>query len=196
MADNQPPGEKIYSTQQVSKLLRVARKSVSNWVDQGKLKAFKTPGGFKRIRQADLILFINEYDMPLPPQLVSSKRVLIVDDDELVLKSYQRSFRKLGKTIQIETRSNPMEALIEIGGEKPDLVIVDIMMPNMDGYEFCKRLKAHPETKDIKVIAITASPDPNHREATLAAGADDFYHKTDNILSLLRKVKKLLSIED
>ncbi|MDI6790902.1 MAG: response regulator [Thermodesulfobacteriota bacterium] len=196
MPNNRQQEEKVYSTQQVSKLLNVARKSISNWIDQGKLKAFKTPGGFKRIRHNDLIRFINEYDMPLPPQLISSKKVLIVDDDDLALKVYQRSLRKLGKTVQVEAKNNPVEALIEIGGKKADLVIVDIMMPNMNGYEFCKRLKEHPETKDIKVIAMTASTDNRHREAILAAGADDFYHKTDDVLLLIQKVRNLLSIED
>ena len=196
MPNNRQQEEKVYSTQQVSKLLNVARKSISNWIDQGKLKAFKTPGGFKRIRHSDLIRFINEYDMPLPPQLFSSKKVLIVDDDDLALKVYQRTLRKLRQSVQVEAKKNPIEALIEIGGKKPDLVIVDIMMPDMNGYEFCKRLKEHPETKDIKVVAMTASTDNRHREAILAAGADDFYHKTDDVLLLIQKVRNLLSIED
>lgn len=196
MAKDKVQGEKVYSTQQVSEFLSVARKSVSNWIDQGKLRAFKTPGGYKRIPHADLIRFINEYKMPLPPQLVSSRKVLIVDDDDLALKVYKRSLRRLGKTVQVETKNNPLEALIEIGGKKPDLVIVDIVMPNMDGYEFCKRLKEHPETKDIKVVAMTGSIDASHREAALAAGADDFYHKTEAVPLLVQKVKNLLSIQD
>ncbi len=193
--DKQQPGEKIYSTQQVSELLNVARKSISNWIDQQKLKAFKTPGGFKRIRHSDLLHFINEYGMPVPPQLITSKRILIVDDDELALKTYRRIFRKLGKTILVQTNNNPVEALIEIGGGKPDLVIVDILMPNMDGYEFCKRLKKHPETKDIKVIAMTASTNGSHEKEVLAAGADDFYLKADDTRLLIQKAKNLLFTE-
>ena len=119
-----------------------------------------------------------------------SARILIVDDTPLNVKLLEA---KLARDYYIvSSAENGVEALKKVATEKPDLILLDVMMPEMDGFETCSRLKADPATAHIPVVIITALSDVADRVRGLAAGADDFLGKPINDLALMARIRSLL----
>ncbi|MDR3425432.1 MAG: PleD family two-component system response regulator [Alphaproteobacteria bacterium] len=122
-----------------------------------------------------------------------SARILIVDDTPLNVKLLQA---KLAHDYYIiSTAENGVEALAKVASAKPDLILLDVMMPEMDGFETCRRLKADPATAYIPVVMITALSDVADRVRGLAAGADDFLGKPINDLALMARIRSLLRMK-
>jgi two-component system cell cycle response regulator len=122
-----------------------------------------------------------------------SARILIVDDTPLNVKLLAA---KLAHDYYIiSTATNGVEALAKVAAEKPDLVLLDVMMPEMDGFETCRRLKSDPATAYIPVVIITALSDVADRVRGLAAGADDFLGKPINDLALMARIRSLLRMK-
>src|ERR1051326_8278078 len=143
----QPNVKTIYTTHEVSRLLQVNPRSVINWIEQNLLPSYRTPGGHRRIRRDDLLAFLRKHQIPTPASLVEGTfSVLIVDDESdivAILKSY---FDRQGG-FEVSTASDGITALMEVGRIKPDLLILDIMIPGFDGMEVCRRIKANPASK-------------------------------------------------
>jgi two-component system cell cycle response regulator len=122
-----------------------------------------------------------------------SARILIVDDTPLNVKLLAA---KLALDYYvISTAENGVQALAKVAQEKPDLILLDVMMPEMDGFETCRRLKANPDTAHIPVVIITALSDVADRVCGLAAGADDFLGKPINDLALMARIRSLLRMK-
>lgn len=123
----------------------------------------------------------------------SAPKILIVDDEPLNLKLLRA---KLGKNYpQIVDASNGQEALEKANEINPDLILLDIMMPGMDGFEVTRQLKANPKTKDIPIILITALDGHDYKVMGFEAGADEFLNKPINTFELLTRVKSLLKMK-
>ena len=122
-----------------------------------------------------------------------SARILVVDDTPLNVKLLEA---KLARDYYVvSTATNGKIALELIAHEKPDLILLDVMMPEMDGFETCRRIKANPETSHIPVIIITALNDVTERVKGLEAGADDFLTKPINDTALMARVRSLLRLK-
>ncbi len=122
-----------------------------------------------------------------------SARILIVDDIPLNIKLLAA---KLARDYYvISTAENGREALRKVDAEKPDIILLDVMMPEMDGFETCRQLKANPATAFIPVVMITALSDVTDRVRGLAAGADDFLGKPINDLALMARIRSLLRMK-
>ena len=122
-----------------------------------------------------------------------SARILIVDDTPLNVKLL--SAKLVHDYYTVASASNGVEALQKVAEEKPDLILLDVMMPEMDGFETCRRLKANPVTAHIPVVMITALTDVADRVQGLAAGADDFLSKPINNLALMSRIRSLLRMK-
>jgi two-component system cell cycle response regulator len=122
-----------------------------------------------------------------------SARILIVDDTPLNVKLL--SAKLAHEYYMISTATNGVEALEKANTEKPDLILLDVMMPEMDGFETCTRLKSNPATAFIPVVIITALSDVADRVRGLAAGADDFLGKPINDLALMSRIRSLLRMK-
>src|SRR5438128_3815089 len=164
----------IYTTHEVSRLLHVNPRSVINWIEQSLLPSYRTPGGHRRIRREDLLAFLRKHQIPTPAPLVEGKfSVLIVDDEEEIVSIVKAYFQRQGG-FEISTASDGISALIEVGRAKPDLLILDIMIPGVDGVEVCRRIKAGQAAKTT-IIAISGQAEMEER--ILKAGADVFLTK-------------------
>jgi len=182
----------IFTTHEVSRLLQVNPRSVINWIEQDLLPSFRTPGGHRRIRQDDLLAFLRKHQIPTPAALVADTgfKVLIVDDEQetvQTLSAYMQ--RHAGYTTF--AAADGISALIEIGRARPDLMILDILIPGVDGVEVCRRVKADSGNKTA-IIAIGANSD--EERSVLAAGADAFMPKPLDFEKVLAESKRLLRI--
>lgn len=117
-------------------------------------------------------------------------RILIADDNPQgveLLEAY------LGDTTyELRTAADGEQTLREVAGWQPDLILLDIMMPKISGFEVCKRLRGDPATRDIAVLMITALDQPSDIDRAVEAGTDDFLSKPINKSELLLRVRALL----
>jgi len=116
-----------------------------------------------------------------------NKRVLLVDDSETVIQFEKLLLRGMG--FDISVAKNGKLALAQVAMQLPDLILLDIMMPEMDGIETLRHLKGRPDTKAIPVIMVTTKGDPEMVERAAAAGCDDFITKPVDRVELLGKVR-------
>lgn len=123
-----------------------------------------------------------------------NQRILIVDDEETNLKLIIAMLKRYGYIF--ETAADGAEALVKTKSYKPDLILLDIIMPEMDGYETCKRLKENPETRHIPVVMVTVLADREAKIKGLEAGANDFLTKPVDTSELTIRTKNLLRIKE
>lgn len=183
--------ESVLTSHQVGRLLSVSRRSVNNWIEQGRIEAFRTPGGHRRVRAADLIAFLNANDMPIPSDLdvVARRRIVIVDDDERQLRSYRRLLSPLDAHADVRLFTRGIDALLEIGAFAPDTVVLDILMPGLDGLEVCRRIKAGERTRHIDVLMCSGNLSGGVEIAAREAGARCCLDKPIDSARLLRELR-------
>ncbi len=116
--------------------------------------------------------------------------VLLVDDTETVLMFEKMMLAAQG--FDITVAKNGEEALVKVSEHKPDIILLDIQMPKMDGIEACRHLKANPSTRDIPVVMVTTKGQPDKVEASFMAGCNDYLTKPIDKIELLSKVRTLL----
>lgn len=185
----------FYTTFEISQICGVNPTTVQNWVKGKRLKAFQTPGGHRRVRHEDLMDFMKEFGMPIPADLAENAPLILLVDDEVDILDILDNLMRTGSTeVQILKAQSGVDALLLIGETKPDLLIVDIMMPGMNGYDVCHKLKTNPNTQNIKIVAISGDHSPAVRERIMNAGADLFFTKPLEIVSFRDQCFQLLKI--
>jgi len=152
------------TTGEAAKACGVKLNTIKNWIRNGKITAIQTPGGHWRIPRASFMAFMETFSTPAPLSDSSSptaaRRILVVDDDiaahELIIAALQMH----GDGYEIHSAHDGYSGLIEIGRLQPDLILLDIMMPDINGLEIIHRLKAADSPlPNARVIAITAASD-------------------------------------
>lgn len=193
----------LLTTTEISNIFKVNRVTVTQWINSGKLPAIKTLGGYHRVPRESLIRFLQENNMPIPrglqpnpstPDTGSGKlpAILVVEDDIDLLKILQKKLRDAYPDIQIEVANNGVSALIKLGQIRPDLLILDIVMPEMDGLEVIRRIKLDPDLAGIKIIAISGHAEKE--KAALMSGADAFFSKRGRYEDLIDRLPEYISI--
>lgn len=183
------------STSDVARILGVAAGSVANWIDQGQLKAGRTPGGHRRVLRDDLRGFLRQQNLPIPEELAQSKPlplVLVVDDEVSVAKWLALEISSAEPTWQVQQAHDGFAAGQMVGTYRPHVVILDLRMPDLDGFEVCRRIKSDPVTRDTAVIAITAYPSAGAEQRILECGAQICLIKPLEIDTVLQEVRRAL----
>ena len=186
---------KTFSTFDIAAMLDVVPGTVANWIDSGKLKAFITLGGHRRVSQEDLLAFLKKNSMPVPARLSAvsgKKKVLIVEDDEKFLKLLVKAFKTL-KDYELLTATDGFQAGQLVEGRKPDLVILDIMLPDINGFKVCELIKA--KNKNTKVIAITGYDSEDIKKKIVSSGADVYLIKPFQFKTLLEYVENFIGVK-
>lgn len=182
-----------FTSHQVGQLLQVSPSTVVGWINQGKLPAFRTPGGHRRVRAGDLRRFVATTRMPLPRELRGQpgvRRVFVVDDDPMVIKAIRRSLRGVRAEVEVDGCEDGIKALVLIGAARPDLVLLDIYMEGLDGFEVCKRLKQIPELESLRIVAMSAQPSDEDRTRILEHGAIDYWPKPVRAAQILEVLEQ------
>ena len=184
----------ILTVSQAGKYCRVSPKTIINWIDAGYLKAYKTVGGHRRIKQEDLDQFLKEKGMPLPEEAKGEekKKILVVDDDKIIVETIVQALEEDEFGYEMISANDGFEAGLQVNHFKPDLLILDIMMPDINGYEVCQRLKSVSETQDIKIIVLSAYLDDDAFKKMKEYGADACFSKPLPLEQLKYEVAKLL----
>ncbi|MEO1128464.1 MAG: response regulator [Planctomycetota bacterium] len=123
---------------------------------------------------------------------VGSASILVVDDHEQNRELLQAYLEDIG--CDVRTAADGIEALAQIESDQPDLVILDVMMPRMSGFQLCEKLKGDPGTRDIPIVMVTALSEVGDVERAVESGADDFLTKPVYKLELVTRAKSLLRV--
>ena len=185
--------ERTFTTHDIAKFCDVYPSSVVHWINDGKLRTYQTAGGHHRVTKDDLIDFLRRLNMRLPDELVSRKRVLVVDDDPEASRVVSRAFSRLSE-YDVETCGDGINALIRIGQQPPDLVVLDIVIPKMDGIQVCRVLKSQPQTSGIKIIAVSGKKLPFGEKKLMDIRIDAFFRKPLVLKDLIDRAAELLRL--
>jgi len=180
-----------YGTVEIARMLGVSPTTAVNWIRAGRMPAYRTPGGHRRVRRDDLIKFVRENGFPMPPGLDSSTlRVLIIDDDPGVREMLAEAFVELSPPgeVEVTTAADGTTGLIEVGRFKPNVLVLDILLPGIDGFEVLRRLKEHTEIRP-RVLAISGSRDPEVGPTAIRAGAVKFFPKPLDPMELVEAAR-------
>jgi len=187
----------ILTVSQASKYSNVSSKTIINWIDAGHIKAYKTVGGHRRIKKEDLDHFLKEKGMPLPEEAKGEerKKILVVDDDKIIVETIVQALEEDEYGYEMISASDGFEAGLQVNHFKPDLLILDIMMPDINGYEVCQRVKTNPDSKNTKIIVLSAYLDGDAFTQMKEFGADACFSKPLPLEQLKFEVAKLLGLK-
>lgn len=212
--------ERPLTTFEASKICGVVHSTVSNWIEEGKLIAYKTPGGHRRIKKKDLLLFLKLYEIPVPDELLHSKsfslspapdqaisetalalpkmektnRILIVEDDQTVSNVLLKMLKESYPHFEILQAFDGFEAGKQIVAFSPDLIILDLILPGVDGFRVLRNIRQDEKLFSTKIIAISGFDSAENQERILqSGGADGFISKPVDLKQLRVQIENLLS---
>lgn len=175
------------TTAQVAKLLMVSPATVRLWVGKGWIQAQVTPGGHRRIMKRDVERFARERGLVLATESEST-RILIVDDDEQFSHYLSEVLSRQGDDIEVSVAHTGFEAGYQAREFKPEVILLDLMMPTLDGFEVCKILKMDRRTSHIRVVAMTGYYSHENVQRILDLGAAQCLSKPFEVDELLEAV--------
>jgi len=173
---------------QVAELLMVTPTAVRQWAEKGDLNALTTPGGHRRFLPVEVESFARKRGLTLNLGNTGTLRVLIVDDDEQLMRYLTKLLEGFPEQIVVETVNESFAAGLKIREFEPHVILLDMMMPGLNGFEVCRLLKAEPKTRVIRVIAMTGYPSSENIEQIINAGAEVCLPKPINEQVLLEQL--------
>lgn len=185
MARGRPSVKDTYSTHDVAKICCVTPTTVIRWIEDGLIPAFKTVGGHRRVRRDDLETVCRDRGIPFAvPEGAEVGRVLVVDDEPVVLDLIRDVVTELNHKFEVEVARDAFDAGRAVVSFRPQLIFLDLMMPGVDGFEVCTRLKRDDVTKDTEVIAITGYYTEANMDRILGAGASACLRKPLDVMEV------------
>jgi len=185
---------KLLTTREAAEVLQVNPGSVAKWIDQGLLRSYRTPGGHRRVARDHLVSFAVEQGMFLPDEFMPKRRgVLIADDEQYIVDVLCRKFRAESDLFDIATADDTISVLLEVGRHEPELILLDLCMPKLNGFELCRRLKEELGGS-IKIIAITGQDDPDTVAEIEACGADASFMKPFDVDEVMTCARQLIGV--
>ena len=153
----------VYTTGEVAEICKVSQQTVIRCFDSGRLKGFRVPGSkFRRIPRESLIQFMKENGIPLDNLDSGKKRVLVVDDDEAILEMLTELLERDGR-FEVRVARGGYEAGLTTQEFRPDCIVLDDKLPDIDGNRVCKAVRSNPAFADMKIILISGVADPASR---------------------------------
>lgn len=196
---NERNGPTYFTTFQVARMLGVSPPTVVNWVNGGLLAAHRTPGGHRRIKEDDIAEFARRNSYPLPAELSSratpspSARKVLIVDDEPDFCAMVKDYLQLRGGFEVEVANSGFAAGLTVARFRPAVILMDILIPDMDGFEVVKMLRQDPEMRGVPVIACTAHRDPPIEERVRREGFNGFLQKPVKLDTLLTAMEQALN---
>lgn len=185
----------VFTTGEAAKICKVSQQTIIRCFDNGTLKGFRVPGSrFRRIPRNELYAFMRDNGIPTDALESGKRKVLIVDDDQELVELMSDAFQRDGR-FEVRTANNGFDAGMLVKEFRPDVVVLDIMLPDINGKEVCQRVRADETLEQVKIICISGMIEQEKVADLKAAGADDFLQKPFTVERLLDRCCELLDIE-
>ncbi len=185
----------VFTTGEAAKICKVSQQTIIRCFDSGQLKGFRVPGSrFRRIPREQLFSFMKDNGIPTDALESGKRKILIVDDDEELTELLNDVFVKDGR-FEVRTTNNGFDAGMLVREFRPDIVVLDVMLPDINGKEVCQRVRSDQALDDVRIICISGMVEQDKVADLLAAGANDFMQKPFAVEKLLEKVCGLLELE-
>ncbi len=185
----------VYTTGEAAKICKVSQQTIIRCFDSGQLKGFRVPGSrFRRIPRDQLFSFMKDNGIPTEALESGKRKVLIVDDDEELVELIRDAFERDGR-FDIRTANNGFDAGMLVKEFRPDLVILDVMLPDINGREVCVRVRSDKSLDEVKIICISGMVEADKVTDLREAGANDFIQKPFAVDKLMERSCELLMLE-
>lgn len=185
-------GKQVFTTGEAAEVCKVSQQTIIRCFDSGRLNGFRVPGSrFRRIPRAELLRFMKANDIPTDALESSRKRVLVVDDDEQIVELFVDVLGRDDR-FEIKTAGTGYDAGLMTEQFKPHLLLLDYMLPDINGNLVCERIKSNPDLSDTKIIIMSGVVNQDEITALKNSGADDFVKKPFNIEQLIQRMAELV----
>jgi excisionase family DNA binding protein len=185
----------VFTTGEAAKICKVSQQTIIRCFDNGSLEGFRVPGSrFRRIPRDQLYSFMRENGIPTDALESGKRKVLIVDDDVELVDLLKDVFDRDGR-FETRTANNGFDAGMQVKEFRPDVMVLDVMLPDINGKEVCQRVRSDKNLDAVKIICISGMVEQDRISELIDAGADDFMNKPFSIESLLERVYALLNID-
>ena len=189
------PMKTVFTTGEAAKICKVSQQTIIRCFDDGKLKGFRVPGSrFRRIPRDQLYAFMRDHGIPTDALDSGRRKLLIVDDDQDLVDLLVDHFERDGR-FDVRSVNNGFGAGMMIKEFRPDLVVLDIMLPDINGMEVCQLVRKDESMDDVRIICISGMVEEDRIQKLRDAGADDFMKKPFDVDALTQRVCQLLDVE-
>ena len=187
-------GKQVFTTGEAAEICKVSQQTIIRCFDSGRLHGFRVPGSrFRRIPRVELLRFMKANEIPTDLLESTRKRVLVVDDDEQIVELF---LDVLGRDdrFEVQAAQTGYDAGLLTEQFKPHLILLDYMLPDINGNVVCDRIRDNPDLAHTKIIIVSGVVKPEEIDALLKSGADEFVKKPFNISELVARVAELLEV--
>ncbi len=184
----------VYSTGEAAAICKISQQTVIRCFDSGRLQGFRVPGSrFRRIPRESLIKFMKDNEIPLDNLESGRNKVLVVDDDPEIVELMVDVLERDGR-FEVKTASSGYDAGVLTQEFRPDLMILDYMLPDVNGNVVCKTIRQNPMFEHMKIIIVSGVVNRDEIDHLLQVGADAFLQKPFSIDDLINNMSDLLAL--
>ena len=184
----------LFTTGEAADVCKVSQQTIIRCFDAGRLEGFRVPGSkFRRIPRQSLIKFMKDNNIPLDAVDSGKRKVLIVDDDAEIVELLVDVLTRDGR-FETKTASSGYEAGIATQRFRPEVILLDYMLPDVNGNVVCQTIRKNPEFENIKIIIVSGVVKQDEIEQLLKSGAEDFIRKPFDVAELTGKITAVLQM--
>jgi excisionase family DNA binding protein len=185
----------VFTTGEAAKICKVSQQTIIRCFDNGQLKGFRVPGSrFRRIPREALYKFMKDNQIPTDALESGKRKVLLVDDDNDLVELMTKVLEEDGR-FEVRIASNGFDAGMMVKEYRPDMIVLDVMLPDINGKEVCMRVRADTTLEDVRILCISGMIEEDKIQELRLSGADDFLNKPFEIDALIDRMCGLLEIE-
>jgi len=185
----------VFTTGEAAKVCKVSQQTIIRCFDSGQLKGFRVPGSrFRRIPREQLFSFMKDNGIPTDALDSGRRKVLIVDDDEELVELLVDVFER-DRRFDIRTANNGFDAGMLVKEFRPDVVVLDVMLPDINGREVCQRVRSDSSLDDVQIICISGMVEADKVADLKLAGANEFMQKPFAVEKLIERACELLDLQ-
>jgi len=186
--------KQVFTTGEVAQICKVSQQTVIRCFDSGRLQGFRVPGSrFRRIPRNALVAFMKSNQIPMDQLESGKKRVLVVDDDEAIIEMFNELLERDGR-FEVRTASTGYDAGILTEQFRPDILLLDYKLPDINGTAVCRTIRSNPAYSHMQIIVISGVADPDEVAELKAAGADEFIRKPFDINAVINRIADLVKV--
>jgi two-component system OmpR family response regulator len=185
----------LFTTGEAAEICKVSQQTIIRCFDAGRLEGFRVPGSrFRRIPRKNLVRFMQDNNIPLDTIESGKRKILIVDDDAEIVELLEDVLERDGR-FDVKTASSGYEAGMTTEKFRPELILLDYMLPDVNGNVVCQTIRRNPEFENIKIIIISGVVKQDEIAQLLKSGAEEFIRKPFNITELTDKISAVLQMK-